>query len=145
MAHCGCTTCLDARRAAEDRALDRHGEIVGNLLGLETGASENPYPSRVGAPRQDVTTTTRKDQSMNVRAKFKVVENAGGKIVLRPEYDHTIPEDQRFAQATPSGEILLQVDNPSARTALTLGNSFYVDFSPATGAVNEAAGADPRR
>jgi hypothetical protein len=82
---------------------------------------------------------------MNVRAKFKVVENADGRIVLRPEYDHTIPEDQRFAQATPSGEIFLQVDNPSAGAALQLGKSFYIDFSPVPGAVNESAGADPRR
>jgi hypothetical protein len=45
MAHCGCTTCLDARRAAEDRAIDRHGEIVGNLLGLEPDADVRK-PSR---------------------------------------------------------------------------------------------------
>lgn len=75
---------------------------------------------------------------MNVRAKFMVTEIHrhswdGGRaatLVLQPQYDSTIPEDQRFAQATPSGRLEMRVDNPSAVEALQLGKVFYLDFSP---------------
>jgi hypothetical protein len=72
---------------------------------------------------------------MIVRAKFQVQEKTeyqyGGKqVVLRPQYDTTIPEDQRFAKATPAGSITLNIDNPAAADALSLGGFFYVDFTP---------------
>jgi len=72
-----------------------------------------------------------------VRAKFQVVEVAqnvsGGearKIKLSPIYDQTIPEDRRFAQATPSGELTMYLTNPAAIEQLTLGKFFYLDFTP---------------
>lgn len=73
---------------------------------------------------------------MTVRAKFQVVEiaevwnKAARKIVLEPRYDTSIPEDQRFAQATPSGRFEMTVDNPSAVAALPIGKQFYIDISP---------------
>jgi hypothetical protein len=76
---------------------------------------------------------------MTVRAKFQVQEKrshhwgTGQTIVLRPQYDQTIPEDQRFAKATPSGEFTMFVDNPPAQVALELGKFYYVDFTPAEG------------
>lgn len=72
-----------------------------------------------------------------VRGKFKVVEVAqmsysstARRIVLQPEYDSSIPEDQKYAQATPSGRIEMTVDNPPAAEQLALGQTFYVDFTP---------------
>ena len=72
---------------------------------------------------------------MNVRAKFQVQsheKHASGATTVRlsPCYDMSIPEDQRFNKATPSGSMQLYIDNPSAVEALELGKYFYVDFTP---------------
>lgn len=73
-----------------------------------------------------------------VRAKFQlqqITENYWNKnsrtLVFQPSYDTSIPEDQRFATATPSGRFEMQVDNPAALAQLTLGEYYYVDFTPA--------------
>ena len=69
-----------------------------------------------------------------VRAKFQVTKVAkmywgATEITLTPQYDQTIEEDRRYAKATPSGTIQLQVDNAPAVEALALGTFFYVDFT----------------
>lgn len=70
-----------------------------------------------------------------VRAKFTLQEvrkhhwGNGTTLVFRPEYDLSIPEDQRFATATPSGEFTMYVDNPSAVEFFELGKPYYVDFT----------------
>ncbi len=71
-----------------------------------------------------------------VRGKFVVQSietySYGGKVIkLATQYDQTIPEDQKFAKATPSGSIQMTVDNPPAAEFLELGKAFYVDFTPA--------------
>jgi len=78
-----------------------------------------------------------KGDKVNVRAKFKVVSVtqhtdyvAARTIKLAPVYDESIPEDRRFAQATPSGELTMYVNNPAAIEALPLGKFFYLDFTP---------------
>jgi len=74
---------------------------------------------------------------MTVRAKFTVSSitkhNWGGgtTVTLSPLYDSNIPEDQRFAKATPSGEIKMYIDNPPAEQFFELGKPFYIDFSKA--------------
>ncbi len=73
-----------------------------------------------------------------VRAKFQVTEvtqygnqyGSGKRIKLVPVYDDTIPEDQRFAQATPSGSLEMHVNNPSAEQEMQIDHTFYVDFTP---------------
>ncbi|NMV37258.1 hypothetical protein [Ralstonia insidiosa] len=47
------------------------------------------------------------------------------------QYDASIPEDQKFCKATPSGQIEIQIDNPAAVSQFELGKSYYVDFTPA--------------
>jgi hypothetical protein len=76
-----------------------------------------------------------------VRAKFQVTKFAkmaygdpavfadSVEITLTPQYDQSIPEDEGFSKATPSGEIKLYVNNPPAIEALALGKFFYVDFT----------------
>lgn len=73
-----------------------------------------------------------------VRAKFAVAEitqSGWGKddsaanyrshrVVLQPQYDTTIPEDQRFQQATPSGFMEMQIDNPAALAQFKIGQQF---------------------
>lgn len=75
-----------------------------------------------------------------VRGKFKVVEitqvhwsKDARKVVLQPEYDSTIPEDQKYAKATPSGRIEMTIDNPPASDYLAIGKTFYVDFTATEG------------
>lgn len=72
---------------------------------------------------------------MSVRAKFTLTEihtfSYGGKrFVFTPQYDTSIPEDQRFAKASPSGRFEITVDNPAAIEQFTIGQAYYVDFSP---------------
>jgi len=53
-------------------------------------------------------------------------------FVFRPQYDPSISEDQRFATATPTGELRIHVDNPAVIAAWTdkQGQQFYLDFTP---------------
>ncbi|MFF7259458.1 hypothetical protein ACFZCL_04080 [Streptomyces sp. NPDC008159] len=44
-------------------------------------------------------------------------------------YDTDTPEDQRYAAATPSGSLTIQVDNPAV--TFEPGKSYYLDFTPA--------------
>lgn len=72
---------------------------------------------------------------MTIRAKFQLQEvrthvwGDAQTLVFRPQYDGSIPEDQRFYKATPSGEFIMQVNNPVALEALKLGKYYYVDFN----------------
>lgn len=71
---------------------------------------------------------------MSVRAKFRCVKvehsayMTSVKYTFAPQYDQEIPEDQRFAKASPSGEMWIQVDNPAA--SFELGEYYYLDFTP---------------
>lgn len=74
---------------------------------------------------------------MSVRCKMQLVEvtesawsTSSKTLTLRAVYDTSIPEDQRFAKATPSAELKMTVDNPAAIEQLKLGAFFYVDFNP---------------
>ncbi len=77
---------------------------------------------------------------MSVRAKLKLREIRESKwskegqatktLRFDAVYDSTIPEDQRFQVATPSGHIELQIDNPVAVAQFELWQDYYVDFSP---------------
>jgi len=75
-----------------------------------------------------------------IRAKFRVMsvtqdvyDSFARTIKLAPQYDQTIPEDQRFAEATPTGELSMYVNNPAAIAELELGRIFYLDFVPVEG------------
>lgn len=73
-----------------------------------------------------------------VRAKFRVSNirtysddpNGLKTIVLHAVYDDGIPENQRFAQATPSGAIEITINNPPASDVFKHGQEFYIDFTP---------------
>jgi hypothetical protein len=74
---------------------------------------------------------------MTVRAKFTVAEihrfhtyPQAARVVMQPIYDTSIPEDQRFCEATPTGSLEMVVNNPAAIEQLQLGASFYLDFTP---------------
>ena len=71
-----------------------------------------------------------------VRAKFQlqeVTENCWDKrqrkLVFNAAYDQTIPEDQRFYDATPTGRFEVLVNNPKALEQLELGRYYYFDIS----------------
>jgi hypothetical protein len=73
-----------------------------------------------------------------VRAKFQLQEirqlhynKTAQTFVFRPVCDDGIPENARFAKYTPSGEFTMHVDNPVAQEKFKLGESYYVDFTPA--------------
>lgn len=44
------------------------------------------------------------------------------------QYDQSIPEDQRYAKASPSGELRIKVDNPYV--TFEPGRQYYLDFTP---------------
>jgi hypothetical protein len=58
------------------------------------------------------------------------------------QYDPAIPEDQRFCEATPSGQAQLLINNPAALAQFAVGNSYYVDFTPVPEA-SEASKSEP--
>lgn len=75
---------------------------------------------------------------MAVRAKFRCnsVEDFTPAGVSSPAvrvyrftavYDDGIPENQRYALYTPSGELRISVNNPAV--AFDVGKSYYLDFS----------------
>lgn len=76
---------------------------------------------------------------MAVRAKFTVSsitqthygQPQARTVKLTPEYDTSIPEDQRFSDATPSGEFTMYINNPRALEELALGKKFYIDLTEA--------------
>jgi hypothetical protein len=43
-------------------------------------------------------------------------------------YDDGIPENQRYARYTPSGELRISVDNPGV--TFEPGRDYYLDFTP---------------
>lgn len=45
------------------------------------------------------------------------------------QYDPSVPEDQRYAQATPSGTLTITVDNPAV--GFTPGKAYYLEFTAA--------------
>ncbi|MFP3186793.1 MAG: hypothetical protein RXR52_36625 [Paraburkholderia sp.] len=74
---------------------------------------------------------------MTVRAKFQlqqVTANHWGPsktLKFYASYDPSIPEDQRFAKATPSGSFEMTVDNPAALEQFELGKQYYFDITEA--------------
>lgn len=74
--------------------------------------------------------------SQKFRAKFQLQEitshfNSKDQhtLTFRAVYDDGIPENQRFNQYTPWGEIKMIVTNPEVKPET--GQYFYVDFTPA--------------
>lgn len=69
-----------------------------------------------------------------VRAKFRCMSiqshasTSGKTVKFMPMYDTSIPEDQRYSQATPSGELSMYVDNPAV--SFELGTYYYLDLTP---------------
>lgn len=43
-------------------------------------------------------------------------------------YDPSVPEDERYAKATPTGSLEILVDNPAAQ--FQLGAYYYLDVTP---------------
>lgn len=72
---------------------------------------------------------------MAIRCKMRledVVRNAWGgrKAFFSCQYDSSIPEDQRFQKATPSGSAEFVIDNPKASEQLVIGEYYYLDLHP---------------
>jgi hypothetical protein len=73
---------------------------------------------------------------MSVRAKFvvdSITKFAGSyaNIKLVARYDSSIPEDKRFAEATPNGAFEMTVTNPAVIEQMQPGKIFYLDFTEA--------------
>ena len=70
-----------------------------------------------------------KFQLMSLAAQFEGSENKTA--IFAPQYDTSIPEDQRFQQFTPSGRFEIVVNNPNVLAALEVGKQYYIDLTPA--------------
>lgn len=73
--------------------------------------------------------------SKSVRAKFAVVSKDPGEtgnVTLYPVYsEDPNHENKQFWNATPSGEIHLWINNPTAFSFFSAGTEVYVDFTEA--------------
>lgn len=60
------------------------------------------------------------------------VNHSTHEFIFVAEYDDKIPEDRRYAQATPNGRVALTVDNTSVIEywASQIGKKFYLEFTP---------------
>ena len=77
---------------------------------------------------------------MNIRCKFSVVgltehswkgvEGPMYTVELQAAYDPSIPEDQAFARATPSGSCKFMTDRRNVLEKCRPGRSFYVELIP---------------
>lgn len=72
---------------------------------------------------------------MTVRAKLQLQSETkhswGGKTLgFACQYDASIPDDQRFMKATPTGSLNITIDNPAAIEQFQLGKYYYIDFVP---------------
>lgn len=72
--------------------------------------------------------------STRIRAKFQCVAETktawsteAKTYKLQAMYDPDLPEDQRFAKATPTGTLEMLIDNPSAQP--DLGAFYYLDLT----------------
>lgn len=57
-------------------------------------------------------------------------DGSGKTVKLQPRYSKQVPEDKRFAEATPTGDLTMYVNNPAALEHLKAGAIFYLDFVP---------------
>lgn len=70
---------------------------------------------------------------MQVRCKMVLVEirtysKTRRKFIFDCQYDASIPEDQRFYKASPSGRFEIDVDNPAVD--YEVGKAYYFDSNP---------------
>jgi len=68
------------------------------------------------------------------RCKFKcsaieTYEHSTKLYTFQCTYDSSIEEDRRFAKASPSGELKIYIDNPSAQKFFEVGKTYYFDAS----------------
>lgn len=72
-----------------------------------------------------------------VRAKFRLdsvkqwAYGGSKSFEFSAVYDDGIEENKRYAKATPSGKLEIQIDNPPAAEFFELGKSYYLDFTKA--------------
>lgn len=69
-----------------------------------------------------------------MRAKFRVLSvtqyDHSEDVALTALYSGT-PEDNQFAEATPSGKLEMMISAAGARGYFVPGRAYYLDFSPA--------------
>lgn len=68
--------------------------------------------------------------STEEKSKHSPGSNPYVRMKFTTQYDPTLPEDQRFCKATPSGDITMVVDNPVVSEKMELGQQYYVYFVP---------------
>lgn len=76
---------------------------------------------------------------MHIRGKFALQSSKAfgyngnhnsSELEFSAQYDPTIPEDQKYSEATPSGSIRMSV-TPDVAKRFSVGHQYYVDFTPA--------------
>lgn len=85
--------------------------------------------------------------SITVRGKFRCTEsaktfwnNGAIRFTFDAVYDADIPEDRKYAVATPSGKLEITVTSPSAAEQFELGEYYYLDLTKV--AADETVTAD---
>lgn len=79
---------------------------------------------------------------MTVRAKFVLAEihtyhwsKDSKNFVFTPQYDSSIPEDQRFYESTPTGKFEMRVNNPAVIANFKMGQAYYFDITEVPAAI----------
>jgi hypothetical protein len=107
----------------------RTGQFRWIVAEMRTAAPDQPTTPPEGDP---VANTVRAKFQCNSVEQFSPAPRGGiwhRTFKFQAVYDTTVPEDQRYATATPSGELRLSVDNPNV--SFEPGKAYYLDFTPA--------------
>jgi hypothetical protein len=108
--------------------------VVG-IENVEHAISKRIYKSDVSAEEYDALQVQEYSEAYGEkRGQYKnlFLGNAQN-IRLAAQYDPSIPEDQRFMEATPNGELKFYVSNPAVIGGFQIGKNYYVDLTPCEG------------
>jgi hypothetical protein len=114
-------------KVGTERVYEDGSTAAANILGVDhVSEFEKLDPATEGVehdPYQRLGGTKRK---YRIRWSGKYAQN----IRLAAQYDPSIPEDQSFCEATPSGEVKLYISNPSVCGTFVPGKNYYLDLIP---------------
>lgn len=68
------------------------------------------------------------------RCKFVLTKkDDNNNFTFTTQYDSSIPEDQRYCDATPWGEMKVLINNPAVVPMFEVGKAYYIDITPCEG------------
>lgn len=127
------------------RSVELHGNVANHLTSVvEVLCDHNAVPviAEIIEPEESLHGHRAIVPMMTTQCKFQVTnilpaypstdpDSPFKRVVFEPRYDQSIPEDQRFHKATPSGRLDIVVDNQQMLAELAVGDTAYITITKA--------------